>query len=589
MPTYRGQQGVAIHIGLNKVDPDCYGGWNGALKGCINDARSMEAITSGLDYSVTTLLDEDATAQAVLDAITGSADSLSSGDILVLTYSGHGGQVQDTSGDESDSQDETWVCYDRMVLDDELYQAFQEIPEGVRIFMLSDSCHSGTVARAVYTQLTAYEPLARQYVRAAAGYRDPAAVGDLRVIPNAVLVDQLRSRADLYRHVKATAKGARAEDVAASLILISGCQDNQLSADGTTNGLFTEKLLAVWDDGAFNGDYPTFHRRIVAQMPATQTPNYFRAGATDAAFEGQTPFTVEAPSGSGSDSGGSSSSGSPSVSGPATVGRDDAAPAFEVDTAGAGYYIFEITSDPQQFDASQGTRTSDTFYGSWDDPDAPARYTDSTYTLPDAAWEALKQNDRLYFRIGTTTSEDSWDDYAVSTGDDGADAPSLEITGTTDAGGSDSGSDSGASGSGSSSGSPSVSGPATVDRSESAPAFDVDTAGAGYYIFEITSEPDLFDYSSGTRTAENFYGSWEDPDAPARYTDSTYTLPDAAWEQLKQNDRLYFRIGTTTSEDSWDDYAVSTGDDDGANAPSLEITGDRAAAGTRAIDGYARR
>ena len=93
--------------------------------------------------------------------------------------------------------------------------------------------------------------------------------------------------------------------------------------------------------------------------------------------------------------------------------RSESAPAFDVDTAGAGYYIFEITSDPQQFDASQGTRASDTFYGSWDDPDAPARYTDSTYTLPDAAWEALKQNDRLYFRIGTTTSEDSWDDLSL--------------------------------------------------------------------------------------------------------------------------------------------------------------------------------
>src|SRR3954453_13333884 len=299
MPTYKGQQGVAIHIGLNKVDPDCYGGWNGALKGCINDARAMESITSGLGYSVTTLLDEQATAQAVLDAIGGTASSLGSGDILVLTYSGHGGQVQDTDGDESDSQDETWVCYDRMVLDDELYQAFQGIGEGVRILMLSDSCHSGTVARAVYTQLTTFEPLARQYVRAAAGHRrvpavgdlppleprarqyvraaaghrDVPAVGDLRVIPNAVLVDQLHSRADLYRRVKAAAKGARAEDLAASLILISGCQDNQLSADGTTNGLFTEKLLGVWDGGGFDGDHPTFHRRIVAQMPATQTPN----------------------------------------------------------------------------------------------------------------------------------------------------------------------------------------------------------------------------------------------------------------------------------------------------------------------------
>ena len=245
MPTYRGQQGVAIHIGLNKVDPTCYGGWNGALKGCINDARSMEGISSGLGYSVTTLLDEDATAQAVLDAITGSADSLSAGDMFVLTYSGHGGQVQDTGGDEPDAQDETWVCYDRMVLDDELYQAFQAIPEGVRIFMLSDSCHSGTVARAVYTQLKTYEPLALQYTRVAAGYRTEPAIGELRVIPNEVLVGQLRSRADLYRRAKAAAKGARADDVTASLILISGCQDNQLSADGATNGLFTEKLLSV--------------------------------------------------------------------------------------------------------------------------------------------------------------------------------------------------------------------------------------------------------------------------------------------------------------------------------------------------------
>src|SRR3954451_24214076 len=106
MPT-KGQQGLAIHIGLNRVDPTAYGGWNGALAGCINDARAMEAITSGLGYSTTLLLDNDATAQGVLSAIATAAETLSSGDILVLTYSGHGGQVADTNHEESDGQDET--------------------------------------------------------------------------------------------------------------------------------------------------------------------------------------------------------------------------------------------------------------------------------------------------------------------------------------------------------------------------------------------------------------------------------------------------------------------------------------------------
>jgi hypothetical protein len=337
MPTYRGQQGVAIHIGLNKVDPDCYGGWNGALKGCINDARTMEAITSGLDYSVTTSSSTRRPPRRPCSTPSpGSADSLSSGDILVLTYSGHGGQVQDTSGDESDSQDETWVCYDRMVLDDEHYQAFPgESPRACASSCSLDSCHSGTVApRGLHAADGSTSRFARQYVRAAAGYRDPASVGDLRVIPNAVLVDQLRSRADLYRHVKATAKGAGAEDVAAE-------PDPHLGLPGQPAVGGRDHERAVHGEaarglgrGAFTGDYPTFHRRIVAQMPATQTPNYFRAGATDAAFEGQTARSPWRPERVGSDSGGSSSSGSPSVSGPATVGRDDAAPAFEVDTAG---------------------------------------------------------------------------------------------------------------------------------------------------------------------------------------------------------------------------------------------------------------
>jgi metacaspase-1 len=37
------------------------------------------------------------------------------------------------------------------------------------------------------------------------------------------------------------------------VILISGCQENQLSADGESNGLFTSQLLHTWNDGLFKG------------------------------------------------------------------------------------------------------------------------------------------------------------------------------------------------------------------------------------------------------------------------------------------------------------------------------------------------
>ena len=77
----------------------------------------------------------------------------------------------------------------------------------------------------------------------------------------------------------------------ASLILISGCQDNQTSMDGEHNGAFTEQLLKVWNQGAFQGNYAVFHARIRARMPATQSPNLFTLG-TAGAFLDQQPFAV---------------------------------------------------------------------------------------------------------------------------------------------------------------------------------------------------------------------------------------------------------------------------------------------------------
>ena len=51
----------------------------------------------------------------------GAAKALKPGDLFFLTYSGHGGQVPDVTGDEDDKQDETWCLYDGQLIDDELY------------------------------------------------------------------------------------------------------------------------------------------------------------------------------------------------------------------------------------------------------------------------------------------------------------------------------------------------------------------------------------------------------------------------------------------------------------------------------------
>ena len=58
-------KGISLNIGLNSVDPNHYGGWNGQLAGCENDANDMAniAATAGLD--VTKLLTQEATVENV--------------------------------------------------------------------------------------------------------------------------------------------------------------------------------------------------------------------------------------------------------------------------------------------------------------------------------------------------------------------------------------------------------------------------------------------------------------------------------------------------------------------------------------------
>jgi hypothetical protein len=289
---------LSLHIGLNAVSPAHYGGWSGDLAACEADAEDMQAIAQAKGMKPTVLLTAQATRAAVLAALRKAAKALKKGDFFFLSFSGHGGQVADVTGEEIDRKDETWCLFDGQLIDDELYLELSQFASGVRILVLSDSCHSGTVTRDAV-------PTSPQH----AGQRP-------RMMPPAIALRTYRDHRDFYdtlQHAVAAKAGKAGvvdpdaalaqlgvnstrlttvvQTFAPAVILISGCQDNQTSMDGEFNGAFTGRLLQVWNNGGFTGNYTQFRNMVVAGLPPTQTPNLFVLGSA-ASFLKQRPFTV---------------------------------------------------------------------------------------------------------------------------------------------------------------------------------------------------------------------------------------------------------------------------------------------------------
>lgn len=293
-------KGISLHIGLGHVDATAYGGWDGGLAGSLHDAHDMAMLAAAEGYRTQLLTDRQATASAVLTGIRTAGGKLRPGDVFLLSFAGHGGQLGEADSLEEAPKgfDETWVCWDRQLLDDEVYAALATFARDVRVVVVSDASHSGTTAR---------NPLAPS-----PPVRTPEGARRARIVPAAVCDSDQNRRRGLYQRLR---RGSQAEIrramarqraltrrqadlrkpttcLSARAVLLTACQDTEVAYDGPGNGAFTAALLTIWANGHYDGTY----RDLVAAVRAkvcTQTPGYLSVGRGASGWEASRPFTID--------------------------------------------------------------------------------------------------------------------------------------------------------------------------------------------------------------------------------------------------------------------------------------------------------
>ncbi len=219
----------ALLIGINYFGTSC------ELQGCINDCKNLkEVLLNKFGFSQESIkflsdLPENKnsplypTASNIRKALKELVDEAKSGKVnkIWLSYSGHGSNTIDKGGDEDDGKDEMWCPVDyevrvfmgkrrtteeRFILDDEIYTLLQQLPASCTCFIMSDSCHSGSIMDLKYM----YDISSGQYK-----------------------------------------KQSNKLDTLARIVCISGCKDEQTSADASIDnkycGAMTWSFLKVLD------------------------------------------------------------------------------------------------------------------------------------------------------------------------------------------------------------------------------------------------------------------------------------------------------------------------------------------------------
>lgn len=239
---------LALCIGIND-----YPGSGSDLAGCVNDAADWGSVLADRGFDVELLTDQAATGHAITSGIREMIAQATYRSTVVICYSGHGTWVPDQDGDEPDHRDEAlcpWDYRQGLILDDDLHALFDARAHGVRVVMISDSCHSGTVTRFA-------EPLT--YGRGTVRFMPPEIALPPDELPRALLATS-------------TAKGAPRHKA----LLMSGCADTEYSYDasfnGRPNGAFTYVALRALETLPEGATYRSWHTAIRTLLPSQDLP-----------------------------------------------------------------------------------------------------------------------------------------------------------------------------------------------------------------------------------------------------------------------------------------------------------------------------
>lgn len=223
--------GLSLHIAANRFAPRASERSEQPVVNAVADANAMAGLAYRKGFATRIVMGTHARADCVLDAIEQASSQLKAGDIFLLTISGHGAQVVDRLSNEADHLKESWVLYDRLLLEDELYHAIAGFAAGVRVVIVED-CSHGMVLR------------------------QPSKIPPRNGSP------QQLSRLPLK----------------ANVLVLAASAENQIARDGPANGLFTAALLEVWSNGAFAGSYQELVERVAGKLSPVQKPSLYGYG-----------------------------------------------------------------------------------------------------------------------------------------------------------------------------------------------------------------------------------------------------------------------------------------------------------------------
>lgn len=216
-----------------------YPGTENDLNGCINDQADFETRLKQYwpDFAIRKFKDSQVTRKLFMEEITTAIAQLRPGDHLLVHYSGHGTQTDDRDHEEADGYDEAVFLWDGCVIDDDIGDALQAIPDGATVTLLFDSCFSGTVTRHINRKA--------RYVQ------NPA-------------------------FDKRTKKRTRIPKEKMTWIVISGCREDQTSDDafinGRYNGAFSYFAVRALKPGITYFEYMTEIRKSLPSKIFSQEP-----------------------------------------------------------------------------------------------------------------------------------------------------------------------------------------------------------------------------------------------------------------------------------------------------------------------------